>query len=72
VGNQIQEIAPASEDIFLDEKELLKRLPVSRRTLFAWRESGKIPFVRLPGSRRVIFHWPSVEASLLRLQRGTN
>ena len=55
---------------FIDEKELLKRLPVSRRTLFAWRESGKIPCVRLPGGRRVLFHWPSVEAALLRKQKG--
>jgi hypothetical protein len=31
--------------------------------------SGKIPFVRL-GGRRILFHWPSVEAALLRYQRG--
>jgi hypothetical protein len=55
---------------FIDEKELLKRLPVSRRTLFAYRNSGKIPCVRL-GGRRILFHWPSVEAALLRQQRGT-
>jgi hypothetical protein len=61
---------PPAEAGFIDEKELLRRVPVSRRTLFGWRESGKIPCVRLPGSRRVLFHWPSVEAALLRLQRG--
>lgn len=54
---------------FIDEKELLKRLPVSRRTLFSWRTTGKIPFVRL-GGRRVLFHWPSIEAALLRKQQG--
>jgi len=54
---------------FIDEKELLRRLPVSRRTLFAYRNSGKIPSVRL-GGRRILFHWPSVEAALLRQQRG--
>jgi predicted DNA-binding transcriptional regulator AlpA len=54
---------------FLAEKELLKRLPISRRTLFDWRTSGKIPCVRL-GGRRILFHWPSVEAALLRQQRG--
>lgn len=54
--------------VFIDEQEMLRRIPVSRRTLFAWRESGKIPFVRLSGSRRVIFHWPSVVAALLRMQ----
>jgi hypothetical protein len=54
---------------FLDEKQILARLPVSRRTLFSWRTTGKIPYVRL-GGRRVLFHWPSVEAALLRMQRG--
>jgi predicted site-specific integrase-resolvase len=65
-----QQNAPSGETGFIDEKQLLKRLPVSRRTLFAWRESGKIPCVRLPGGRRVLFHWPSVEAALLRKQSG--
>lgn len=54
---------------FIDELELLQRLPVSRRTLFTWRYSGKIPFVNL-GGRRNLYHWPSVEAALLRMQRG--
>jgi predicted site-specific integrase-resolvase len=54
---------------FIDEKELLKRIPVSRRTLFAYRNSGKIPWVRL-GGRRILFHWPSVESALLRQQKG--
>ena len=58
---------PPGEAGFIDEKELLKRLPVSRRTLFNWRTAGKIPFLRL-GGRRVLFHWPSVEAALLRRQ----
>ena len=58
--------APASEEAFLDEKQILTRLPVSRRTLFNWRATGKIPFVRL--GRRNLFHWPSVEAALLRQQ----
>jgi excisionase family DNA binding protein len=66
---ELQKNAPPGETGFIDEKELLRRLPVSRRTLFTWRESGKIPFVRL-GGRRVLFHWPSVEAALLRMQRG--
>ena len=61
----------AGESNFIDEKQLLARLPVSRRTLFSWRTSGKIPFVRL-GGRRILFHWPSVETALLRYQRGGN
>lgn len=58
---------PITEAGFIDEKQLLSRLPVSRRTLFNWRTSGKIPCVRL-GGRRILFHWPSVEAVLLRHQ----
>jgi predicted site-specific integrase-resolvase len=59
--------APPGEAGFIDEKQLLKRLPVSRRTLFNWRATGKIPCVRL-GGRRILFHWPSVEQALLRHQ----
>jgi predicted DNA-binding transcriptional regulator AlpA len=55
----------AGEAGFIDQKQLLARLPISRRTLFNWRTTGKIPYVRL-GGRRVLFHWPSVEAALLR------
>ncbi|MFZ0829308.1 MAG: helix-turn-helix domain-containing protein [Verrucomicrobiia bacterium] len=62
-----QNQTPASEVGFIDEKQLLARLPVSRRTLFNWRRTGKIPCVRL-GGRRILFHWPSVEAALLRHQ----
>ena len=65
-----QKTATPEAASFIDEKELLKRLPVSRRTLWQWRETGKIPCVRLPGGRRVLFHWPSVEAALLRKQIG--
>ena len=68
LDNASQPTASASGESFLDEKQILTRLPVSRRTLFNWRASGKIPFVRL--GRRNLFHWPSVEAALLRLQRG--
>jgi excisionase family DNA binding protein len=69
MGNELLQNAPSGEAGFIDEKELLKRLPVSRRTLFSWRATGKIPFVRL-GGRRVLFHWPSIEAALLRNQKG--
>jgi predicted DNA-binding transcriptional regulator AlpA len=60
---------PSAEVCFIDEKQLLAKLPISRRTLFNWRTTGKIPSVRL-GGRRILFHWPSVEAALLRQQKG--
>jgi len=69
MSNELPQQASSGETNFIDEKELLKRLPVSRRTLFSWRTTGKIPFVRL-GGRRVLFHWPSVEAAMLRMQTG--
>jgi len=53
---------------FIDEKQLLARLPISRRTVFDWVTSGKIPVVKL--KRKKLYHWPSVEAALLRMQRG--
>jgi predicted DNA-binding transcriptional regulator AlpA len=58
----------ANEDAFLDEKQILTLIPISRRTLFNWRESGKIPHVKI--GRRNLFHWPAVREALLRLQRG--
>ena len=61
---------PTAEVGFIDEKQLLTKLPISRRTLFNWRMTGKIPCVRL-GGRRILFHWPSVEAALLRYQYPT-
>jgi predicted site-specific integrase-resolvase len=70
MANELLGRATPGEAGFIDEKTLLERLPISRRTLFAWRESGNIPCVRLPGGRRVIYHWPSVEAALLRKQKG--
>jgi predicted site-specific integrase-resolvase len=68
--NKSQQTEPASEEAFLNEKQILARLPISRRTLANYRTAGKIPFVRLGGGRRILFHWPSVEAALLRHQRG--
>jgi predicted site-specific integrase-resolvase len=61
------QIASTPEPAFIDQEELLRRLPVSRRTIFSWRSAGKIPFVRL-GGRKVLYHWKSVESALIRHQ----
>jgi len=66
--NVTQLTASASQDVILAEKQILARIPVSRRTLFNWRASGKIPSIKI--GRRNLYHWPSVEAALLRQQRG--
>lgn len=64
-------IAPLPADAgIIDEAALLQKLPVSRRTLHTWRESGVLPYIRPPGSRRVLYHWPTIEAKLLRSQQG--
>jgi hypothetical protein len=60
--------ASADEEGFIGEKELLAKLPVCRRTIFNWIQQGKLPCVKI--GRRKIYHWPSVQAALLRLQRG--
>jgi predicted site-specific integrase-resolvase len=66
--NVTAQSALASEGTFLDEKQLLTRIPISRRTAFSWVRSGKLPCVKI--GRRKLFHWPSVEAALLRQQRN--
>ena len=66
--NDATQIAQPSEAGFINEKELLRRIPVSRRTAFTWVQTGKLPCVKI--GRRKLFHWPSVEAALLRQQRG--
>jgi hypothetical protein len=51
---------------FIDQKELLRRLPVSRRTITNWRRAGKIPSIVI--GRRVLFCWDSVSQTLRRLE----
>jgi len=68
MSKEQNQTAPPGEAVFIDEKELLRRIPVSRRTAYTWVQTGKLPCVKI--SRRKLFHWPSVEAALLRQQRG--
>lgn len=56
------------EPSFIDEKQLLARLPVSRRTLGNWRAKGILPFIKI--GRRCLYDWTSVQGALLRRQRG--
>jgi excisionase family DNA binding protein len=53
---------------FINQTELLRRLPVSRRTIHNWRTSGKIPSIKI--GRRVLFCWENVAEALRRLERG--
>ncbi len=53
---------------FLNEAEVLERIPVSRSTLSTWKEGGVIPFIRV--GRRCLYDWPSVKSALLQRQKG--
>jgi hypothetical protein len=67
----LQQVEPPETAEFIGEEELRRRLGVSRRTIFGWRESAKLPFVRIPGSRLIRYHWPTIQNFLLRQQRNT-
>jgi hypothetical protein len=56
------------EAVFIDEREMLRRLPISRRTLHTWRTTGKIPSIKI--GRRVLFSWNNVAEALGRMERG--
>lgn len=62
------EAPPPNEAAFISERELLRRLPVSRRTIHNWRRAGKIPSIVI--GRRVLFCWENVAEALRRLERG--
>ena len=56
------------ERAFMDEKELLTKLPISRRTLGTWKSTGVLPYIKI--GRRCLYDWASVQGALLRRQRG--
>jgi hypothetical protein len=53
---------------FLDEKQLLTRLPISRRTLGNWKAKGWLPHIKI--GRRCLYDWQNVHSALLRRERG--
>jgi hypothetical protein len=59
---------PPGETGFINEKHLLARLPISRRTLGNWKAKGILPFIKI--GRRCLYDWASVQGALLRRQRG--
>jgi hypothetical protein len=67
-AEKLPALPPEYERPFLTVAELQKKIPVSRRTIFAWRKQGWLPSVQ--AGTKILFHWKSVEAALLRLQRG--
>jgi predicted DNA-binding transcriptional regulator AlpA len=68
-ANESGQTAPEKQgQAFLTEKQLLARIPVSRRTLWNWRTSKKIPSIKI--GRRVLFCWENVAEALRRLETG--
>jgi hypothetical protein len=59
---------PPGETGFIDERQLLARLPISRRTLGNWKAKGILPYIKI--GRRCLYDWASVQGALLRRQRG--
>ncbi len=56
---------------FCDFPALVRHLPMyGERTLRELVKKRIVPCLRPPGSRKLAFHIPSVEAALLRYQRG--
>ncbi len=53
---------------FVNETAVLSKIPVCRRTLKNWRDTGKLPFCKI--GKRILYHLPSVETALLRMQKG--
>jgi hypothetical protein len=67
-GPAVPEVSVSRRN-FVTTAELQRdSLPLSRRAIFDWRQKKIIPYVQV-GSK-VLFHLPSVEAALVRLQKG--
>ena len=58
----------AGESGFIDQKQLLARLPISRGTLDNWKAKGLLPYIKI--GRRCLYDWASVQAALLCRQQG--
>jgi hypothetical protein len=68
VPRQFEPHSDAELTALLNEKQLLARLPISRRTLGNWKTKGWLPFIKI--GRRCLYDWPNVHAALLRQQRN--
>ena len=60
------EVRDADGREWMRAKQLLKLLPISRRTLDRWKAQNRIPFIRA-GERTVLFRRSDVERTLARM-----
>ncbi len=47
---------------YFTEKEVAEKLHISRRTLFEWRENGKLPYIKI-GSK-ILYRQSDIQTSL--------
>ena len=64
VSEGAAQVAPGGE--WLRAKQLLKLLPISRRTLDRWKAQNRIPYIRA-GERTILFRRSDVERCLSRM-----
>ncbi len=65
-----QDIGTAEANRLIEFPELLRRVPLSERTLREAIKRRQIPHIRLPGARRLLFDWESVRLALTRFEKG--
>ena len=58
----------SGETGFIDEKQLLARLPISRGTLGNSKAKGLLSYTKI--GRRCLYDWVSLQCALLRRQWG--
>jgi len=68
VVNDTKSQTATSTEVFIGQAELLRRLGICRKTAYLWERQSKLPVVKINHTKR--YHWPTVEAALLRMQRG--
>jgi hypothetical protein len=68
MSEKMNQTAPPSEGGFLNEKQILARVPVSRRTWGNWKAKGLVPVIKI--GRRCLYSWQNVSEALQRMERG--
>ena len=62
---------PQASTPFTDFDGLMKHLPMyGERSLRELLKKKILPTIRPPGSRKLAFHLPSIDAAMIRFQRG--
>ena len=68
LATAVNQVAPPPDAGFINEREVLNRVPVSRRTWQTWKAKKIVPFIRI--GRRCLYDFSLVRQALLRHNRG--